>query len=258
MARRVTATRRNADGQEERDEWVVREARYDLFLNGERLLGLNCLPCDLEAYVIGFLANEGILECPYYLDLAIDPQAGRIEARGPFLKSAVRDFQAKRTLTSGCGSGQTGIDRDDPGSVIQVESDFAIPRQTVSDVMSRLQKESTLYRLTGGAHIAALANEQGRLLFTAEDIGRHAAVDKVIGRAILAAVDPARCALFCSGRIASEISSKAVRARTPVLVSRAAPTDLAVEISRRHRITLIGFVRGERMNVYSVPERVLG
>ena len=97
---------------------------------------------------------------------------------------------------------------------------------------------------------------QGSLLLTAEDIGRHTAVDKVIGKALLSGIDPGHCVLFCSGRLSSEITAKAIHARTPVLVSRAAPTDLSVRLARRFLLTLVGFARGKRMNVYSVVERI--
>jgi FdhD protein len=81
-------------------------------------------------------------------------------------------------------------------------------------------------------------------------------VDKVIGKAVLSGLDPRRGLLFCSGRLSSEITVKAIHARIPVLVSRAAPTELSVRLARRFLLTLVGFARGRRMNVYSVPERI--
>jgi FdhD protein len=257
LASPVEAIRLGPNGRESARERVIREARYDLYLNGERLLGFACLPCDLEAYVIGFLANEGILECPYYVDLDIDEPAGKIDARGPFAPGQLRDFRRRRVLNPGCGGGESGGRPADPDRTARPDARFAIARNAVTAVMRRLQSESALHRLTGGTHIAALADEEGEVLFTAEDIGRHAAVDKVIGKAILAAADPSTLALFSSGRVASEIAWKAVRAGTPVLATRAAPTDLAVRIAREHEITLVGFIRGERMNVYSAPGRIL-
>ncbi len=105
--------------------------------------------------------------------------------------------------------------------------------------------------------LAALADPDGRLALTAQDIGRHTAVDKVIGKAVLGGIDTSRCILICSGRLSSEITLKALHARTPVLVSRAAPTELSVQLARRYLLTLVGFARGRRMNVYSAPERVV-
>ncbi len=258
MARPVTITRITKGRRERCEDWVVREERRDLYLNGERLVALVCLPSDLEAFVVGFLVNEGILEQPYRVDLAIDPDGGRIDVRGSFVDGAVRDFYLKKTLTSGCGSGVTGRDLNEPSRCLKVDTDFVIRRETISAFMRVLKTEASLYQLTGGAHIAALADDQGKLLLAAEDIGRHTAVDKVVGKAILSGIDPGRCVLFCSGRLSSEITTKAIHARTPVLVSRAAPTDLSVRLARRFLLSLVGFARGDRMNVYSVPERILG
>ena len=257
MARSVPITRLTAAGRESCHDWVVREERLDLVLNGEQFVALVCLPGDLEAFVVGFLVNEGILEPPFRVDLSVDAEAGRVQARGRFVEAAVRDFHAKKTLTSGCGSGVTGRDLNEPSRCLKVDADFAVRRETISKFMGTLRSEASLYQLTGGAHIAALADAHGNLLLTAQDIGRHTAVDKVIGKAILSGVDPARCVLFCSGRLSSEITAKAIHARTPVLVSRAAPTDLSTRLARRYLLTLVGFARGGRMNVYSVPERIV-
>jgi FdhD protein len=256
--RPVRIVRITAAGRESLVDQVVREVRFDLHLNGRHLVALVCLPSDLEAFVIGFLANEGIALEARAVDLDIDLGAGRIDARGAFDPEAVAGFHAKRTLTSGCGSGVTGRSFDRPGRCLKVTSDLFVRPETIAAFMQVLRDEASLYRSTGGAHIAALGDDQGRLLLAAEDIGRHTAVDKVIGKALLGGRDPRRAVLYCSGRLSSEVAAKAIHAGVPVLVSRAAPTDLSVRLARRYLLTLIGFARGRRMNVYSVPERVLG
>lgn len=258
MARPMMITRLASGRREQCEDWIVREERLDLYINGKRLVALVCLPSDLEAFVIGFLVNEGILEPPYQAGLSIDLAIGRIDAEGAFVGGAIRDFYAKKTLTSGCGSGVTGLDLDQPTRCLKVNTDLVIRPETISSFMRVLKTEASLYQLTGGAHIAALADAEGRPLLTAQDIGRHTAVDKVVGKAVLSGIDPGRCVLFCSGRLSSEITAKAIHARTPVLVSRAAPTDLSVRLARRYLLSLVGFARGDRMNVYSVPERILG
>jgi FdhD protein len=258
MTRSFRITRLTAEGRERLEDMLVREERFDLFLNEKLLVALVCLPSDLEAFVLGFLANEGILTPPYEAEVRVDEEAGRLEARGDFVIEAVDDFFRKRTLTSGCGGGVAGRDIDAPTRCLKVETDFSVEAERISAFMRILKEEASLYRLTGGAHIAALADDRGRLLLTAQDIGRHSAVDKVIGKALLSGVDPRCCMLFSSGRLSSEITVKAIHARVPVLVSRAAPTDLSVRLARRFLLTLVGFARGNRMNIYSVPERIVG
>lgn len=257
MTRSARITRLTGEAWERCEDTLVREERFLLHLNGELLVALVCLPCDLEAFVVGFLVNEGILAPPYDVVVLVDESSGRLDARGDFSAEAVGDFFAKRTLTSGCGGGVAGRDLDAPGRCLEVAADFTVRAEQILSFMHVLRKEASLYRLTGGAHIAALADERGGLLLTAEDIGRHSAVDKVIGKALLSGVDPGRCMLFSSGRLSSEITVKAIHARTPVLVSRAAPTDLSVRLARRFLLTLVGFARGKRMNIYSVPERIV-
>jgi FdhD protein len=257
LLRTCRITRFGSNGAERCEDVLVREERYDLHLNGERLIALVCLPSDLEEFVVGFLVSEGILEAPYDIEVSIDESEGRIDARGHFPEQAIRDFFEKKTLTSGCGGGVAGKSLEEPTRCLEIDTDLRVRRDTIAAFMRVLKAEASLYQVTGGAHIAALADSRGELLLTAEDIGRHTAVDKVIGKAILADLDPGKCVLYCSGRLSSEITVKAIHARTPVLVSRAAPTEMSVKLARRFLLTLVGFARGKRMNVYSVPERIV-
>ena len=258
LMRTVHITRITSGKRESCEDVLVREAHFELSLNGGHLVGLACLPTGLEALTVGFLASEGILRPPYAVEILVDREGGRIDARGSFVSDAVAGFFSKRTLTSGCGGGLTGRDPADPGLCLKVDGDLRVARETISSFMQVLRNEASLYSLTGGAHIAALADGEGTLLLAAQDIGRHTAVDKVIGKAILTGIDLQRSVLYCSGRLSSEITAKAIHARTPVLVSRAAPTDLSVRLARRFLLTLVGFARGSRMNIYSVPERIVG
>jgi len=258
LMRPVPIVRITAAGRESLVDQVVREVRFDLHLNGRHLVALVCLPSELKAFVVGFLVNEGILVEANAVQVVIDLDEGRIDARGAFDPEVVEGFRSKQTLTSGCGSGVAGRAFDRPGRCLKVTSDLFVRPETIATFMRVLRDEASLYRSTGGAHIAALGDGQGQLIAAAEDIGRHTAVDKVIGKALLAGHDPRRCVLFCSGRLSSEITAKAIHAGVPVLVSRAAPTDLSVRLARHYLLTLIGFARGQRMNVYSVAERILG
>jgi len=124
--------------------------------------------------------------------------------------------------------------------------------------MGELQRASPLFSSTGGVHLAALSRGDG-LLDVAEDIGRHNAVDKVIGKALRGAgqsADLPNLTLLTTGRLSSEIATKAVRVGLPVVISRSAPTSAAVELAREADLCLVGFARGRRLNVYSAPWRL--
>jgi FdhD protein len=154
---------------------------------------------------------------------------------------------------SGCGSLPPPELRD--ASAPLAEDGFRVSAARIGELMHVLARLSEVHRRTGGVHGAALADEEGIRVFR-EDIGRHNAVDKVIGRRLAEGGGFQRCLLLTSGRVSSEVLAKAVRCRVPVLVSRTAPTDRSVEEARRQNLTLAGFARGERMNLYAAPERV--
>jgi FdhD protein len=113
------------------------------------------------------------------------------------------------------------------------------------------------FRRTGGTHAAAICGIDGSFLTFAEDVGRHNAVDKVIGMAALNDIDFGRCFLALSGRLSSEIVLKAARVGLPIVASLAAAIDSGIKIADEVNLTLVGFVRGKHMNVYSSPERIV-
>ena len=119
-----------------------------------------------------------------------------------------------------------------------------------------MQKKALLFKTTGGVHSAALADSE-KLLYFHEDIGRHNAVDKIIGECLLNSTTTDDKGLFTSGRLSSEILLKAAKLKIQLIVSRAAPTSLSIELAETLNITLIGFVRGRRMNIYSHPWRII-
>ena len=121
--------------------------------------------------------------------------------------------------------------------------------------MQAMQRGAVEYRRTRGLHSAALANQES-VLALAEDIGRHNALDKIWGECLAREIKTRNRLLLTSGRISSEMLRKAIKMRTPIVVSRTAPTDLSVQVARRLNVTIIGYVRGKRMRVYSGRQRV--
>jgi len=142
-------------------------------------------------------------------------------------------------------------------SVPRVSTDVRVPASLISSLPARLRTAQAVFEETGGLHAAAIIDRSGAIVAVAEDVGRHNAVDKVIGARVLAgAVPPAGDILFVSGRTSFEIVQKAVMAGVPIVAAVSAPSSLAVDLAKDAGVTLIGFVRGEAFNIYSEPERV--
>jgi FdhD protein len=134
--------------------------------------------------------------------------------------------------------------------------DVRVPPAVVYALPDRLREHQRLFDTTGGLHAAGLATAEGRLLLVREDIGRHNAVDKVVGRRLLDGSPPSAPVLTVSGRLGYEIVQKAAVAGIPVVVAVGAPSSLAVELAHAAGVTLVGFARGERAVVYSHPGRI--
>ena len=141
--------------------------------------------------------------------------------------------------------------------VSPLHSGFHVNQEVCYKLNDRLRKAQSVFERTGGLHAAGLFDEKGELLIVREDIGRHNAVDKVIGQALLADLVPLdRHILMVSGRASFEIVQKALFARIPIIVAVSAASTLAVDLAKEGNLTLIGFMRGQSMAVYSCPERI--
>lgn len=139
-----------------------------------------------------------------------------------------------------------------------VEDDVRIPRSLFPAMLESLASEQPAFAKTGGLHAAAIFDRNGAMIVAREDVGRHNAVDKAIGHALLRGLAPLRgCTLLVSGRASFEIVQKALGAAIPVIAAVSAPSTLAVELALESDQTLIGFLRGNRCNIYTHPERIL-
>jgi len=235
---------------------VVSEKRLKILSNDREILDLLCTPTMVKELVVGFALSEGLLKGTGNSELQQTWCAERIEIfwrdEDIEVRLPVETPEAVATLTSGCARGVSFMLNK---KLPLIHDNFKVSIKTIFELYKEFQKKSELFRTTGGAHIAALCDEKGIIAF-AEDIGRHNAVDKIIGYAFLENIPMQGKILLLSGRLSSEITTKAVRANVPILVSRAAPTDMSVELAKGSNITLVGFLRGNRMNVYSGSERI--
>jgi FdhD protein len=139
----------------------------------------------------------------------------------------------------------------------KVPSNLEVRAEVISNAVRELNTLAQTFRRTGGVHIAALYKPNGDLVTYAEDVGRHNAVDKVIGICALKGTDITQCFLASSGRLTGDIILKAARMGIPIVASLAAAVDSGIQVAKQTRLTLIGFVRGHRMNVFTFPNRVI-
>ncbi len=252
----VEALHIDREGCAPRTEWVAREFPLTIFLNGEQLVTVLCSPGELEALAVGFLYSEGMIRTKQEITaITLDAERGIVRIRTAGDKKADGKLFMKRVLTTGCGRGMAFYSYADLDRKKKVLSDLKVTPEEVLSLSRRFQGASELYKSTHGVHSAALCDRQEVLVF-AEDIGRHNAVDKVLGRCLLEGIPVSDRILVSSGRTSSEILFKASGSGIPVLISKSAPTDMGVELARELGITLVGFVRGGGMNVYAGQERI--
>ena len=236
---------------------VVNEARIEVDVNdGQYRLAMLCLPCDLEALAVGFLLGEGALRRREDLAAVEVADAGnRVRVRGDFDADALEAMARRWTWGTGCGGGGTGRDLDGR-AYAAVGEGVAIGADRLIELAKAFAERGSLWRRTGGVHACALAGAEGIVLFS-EDVGRHNAFDKIVGRALMEGIAVADKLVLTTGRLSAEIVSKAVACRVPMLASRSAVTGLGVKLARRFGVTLVGFVRGRRLNVYTGHQRVI-
>lgn len=237
-------------------DFIVQEVPVTLFLNGQEFVTLVCSPQYLRELAVGFLCSEGILQQPTDLyELTVDEEEGIIHIQAP-AGEAEHKFM-KRYITSCCGRGRSSFYFiNDARSMSRVDTHISLKPQQIWHLSNQLEEMSTLFKQTGGVHNAALCTKEQVIVFF-EDIGRHNAVDKIFGYCFLNNINMQDKILVFSGRISSEILIKVAKMGIPVLVSRSAPTALAIKMAAELGMTVVGFARGNRLNIYCHPQRIL-
>lgn len=238
-------------GRFERQEMpVVKERPLTLLINGREFVTLLCTPVKLEALILGFLRFEGVIrDLEEVQDLQVFPEDGLAEVR----LAKELELPKRRIITSGCTGGLTfSLELQEhrlPDEVKPLRVERVFP------LMHQLFQAAALYRESRGIHAAALADRE-KVLIVAEDVGRHNAVDKVQGEALLQRIPTEGKILLSTGRISSEMLRKGARMGTPFICSRTSPTALAIEGAKRLGITLIGYIRPDSFNCYTHPEQL--
>jgi len=240
MKYRVRAYR---NGEEFSDEVAV-EKDLELVVNGSTVAFIKLSPGYEKEFARGFCLGEGFIDG--LCDIKeIEVGKGRVEVEVDEMPG-----ERKRYVSSECLSGW----RSSTGQEVKVESDLKVRAQSLEKAMKRMQEESRVWKATGGVHSSALV--EGEEFTMVEDVSRHASIDKLVGIGLNQGLDFSRSYLLTSGRVPGDMVSKAARAGIPVVASRTAVLYSGIQAAKKTKVSLVGFVRGKRMNIYTHRERI--
>jgi len=254
------------------DDPVILEEPLEIVLNGQPIAVLMRMPGDEKELAAGFCLSEGYVRDAQ--DILLIHHCGRgepapaaegeetLDSRNRVTLRVVPEGVLRpcgadvvRLIRSGCGAAEvTALAEELP----TVDGSPSVQSSTLLGLGRAMRERQAVHREIGGTHAAALFRADGPMVAIAEDIGRHNAVDKVIGHCLLRGIDLAEVVMVTSGRASYEMASKAIRVGIPVIASVSAPTALAVQLAQDRGLTLIGYLRGGSMNVYTHPQRVVG
>lgn len=263
MMREIRVSRINLSEQEieHRLDYVAEDSPIHIFLNNNHYGTILCTPEQLEEMVVGHLLSEGLLNSIDELDEL------KITKDGKCLVKLKPDIDAKnrisssqrfaRIIVSSCGTPNYKPLSEVISKLPKIDFDLKIDSNIISTSVKKLNFIAEKFRKTGGVHVAALFSAKGDVVALAEDVGRHNAVDKVIGSCAIKKIDFSKLFLALSGRLTGDIILKSARVRISIVASLSAAIGSGIETAILTKITLIGFVRGKRMNVYTFPERLI-
>jgi FdhD protein len=261
-SKRVTVLKIDGDQTERAIDDVVIEEPLEIRVNGESLSVTMRTPGDDFDLAVGLLKSEGVIRTREEIGtIAYCPDEDQPELKNVVnvtLVDGSRRIESSRRLWSNSSCGLCG--KATLEAVHQacepIASDLRISSATLMSLPSQLRQAQANFERTGGIHAVGLFDSVGNLLVLREDIGRHNAVDKVVGAALSAGRVLSDTVMMVSGRLGFEIAQKAVVAGVPVVVSISAASSLAIELAAEFGLTAVGFLRGRTMNVYSHPERI--
>ncbi|WP_326755823.1 formate dehydrogenase accessory sulfurtransferase FdhD [Streptomyces hirsutus] len=253
-----------------RPDTLVTEEPLEIRLNGKPLAITMRTPGDDFALAVGFLVSEGVLAAASDLRNVVYCAGATADGVNTYnvvdVQTApgvrIPDITLERNVytTSSCGlCGKASLDavRTTTRHPIADSPPLLVTPELLAGLPDRLRASQRVFDRTGGLHAAALFDEEGELLDVREDVGRHNAVDKLVGRALQGGNLPlSRTVLMVSGRASFELAQKAVMAGIPLLAAVSAPSSLAVDLAAETGLTLVGFLRGTSMNVYAGEDRI--
>jgi FdhD protein len=233
---------------------VVAEFPLTITLNNREVVTLLCSPVNLEYLTVGFLFSEGLIKSKDDIrEIIVDEERGTVQVKTKKGSGLVSPSLSKRLVASGGGRGALIYP---PYARTKVKSSIEILASEIFTLVDDFVQRSAVFKATGGVHSAALCDTESILVFS-EDIGRHNAIDKVFGECMLEDISTAGCLVITSGRVSSEILLKVAKRNIPLLISKSAPTTMGVKLAGDLGITLVGFARGRKANIYANEGRVV-
>jgi len=249
---KIIATSITRWGRQKGECIIVKELPLTILLNGEELVTTLCSPAALDCLAVGTLAAEGIIDSREEIkELAVDAAAGLVRVKTEKEKKTGCGQSFKPLVASGGGKGGGST----PPNIEKIETRLIVAAAEIAALVEAFLKRSDAYRQTGGVHSAALCDNKKIIIFH-DDIGRHNAIDKVFGECMLKGIDIAGRFIITSGRISSEILLKVARRGVPILISKSPPTNLGVALAEKLGVTIVRFMRGSGINVYSHDWRI--
>lgn len=238
---------------------IVTEVPMTIKLNGEEFVTIVCTPEYIEDMVIGYLASEGVIkEYADIISVWIQEAEGNVHVETKDVNPYVKSLQNKRYITSCCGASRQGfVFANDALTAQKVHSiNVQITPDTCLYLMDELQRVAQTYQNTGGVHNAALCDDKGVIL-SRMDIGRHNTLDKIYGYCLKYNITMKGKIVVFSGRISSEILLKVAKIGCELILSKSAPTELALNLGEALGITIVGFVRHDSFNIYTGAKRII-
>ena len=248
----INLTRIKGNKREEISDLIAREITFTILLNKKKLVTLNCSPEKYKYLGLGFLFTSGILqkkEDIISLDINEKQNLMDIKIKGVSLSS-------EDIINSNLWIGSYQQSEEQKEVPLSIDTSLKISSTLVYSLISEMQERANFFKLTGGVHSCALADKNDSIILFSEDISRYNTIDKILGEAFAGDITTEDKIILTSCRITSGILKKIIIGKLSIVISRAAPTDLAIKLAKKAGITLVGFVRGEKMNIYAHPERI--
>ncbi|GGI17803.1 formate dehydrogenase accessory sulfurtransferase FdhD [Gottfriedia solisilvae] len=241
------------------DDSIVTEYPVTVKINGQEFVTMVCTPEYIEDMVVGFLASEGVIR--KYADLEsiwVQEKEGFVHVKTEKINPFYKDFQSKRYITSCCGMSRQGFVfvNDAMNAKKMNEVNVQLTFDDCFRLMSEMQQSAVTFHHTGGVHNAALCDVNG-IVLNRMDIGRHNALDKIYGHCLKHNIRISDKIIVFSGRLSSEILLKVAKIGCEVILTKSAPTELALQLAEELGITTVGFIRNQSLNVYTHPNRIL-
>ncbi|CAM3025627.1 formate dehydrogenase accessory sulfurtransferase FdhD [Paenibacillus sediminis] len=241
----------------EKDDEIATEFALTFRLDGEEFATIVCSPSDLHEMAIGFLASEGVIRTIDDIkSIDMNEDRGFVYVELHYKQSTSKEYYSKRFIGSCCGKSRQFYFQNDVRTARTSTTRTRVSVEQCLKLMRLLQQSSADFRSTGGVHNAAICTTS-ELLAVRSDIGRHNALDKVFGYCLQNRIHTGDKMIAFSGRMSSEVVLKASKIGVGILLSKSAPTDLALQLAQDLGITCVGFIRGNELNAYTHMDRII-